>query len=142
MGGCSSAAELTAEELQEARTLVDELAAVAMIDLSTQDRACAAERLTPDELAVLRSDRSDPAPVANVVVDCVGEALIGRSVLRSQSGSLSDASLACAVDELDRSFVVELVSGAMAQEPPRVRAEIEVARALGVCLELDELLDQ
>lgn len=139
---CSSGEQLSPEQRVEAASIVEERAAVAMIDLSDEDRACAVDRLQPDDLVELRRDEPDVTAAADAVVSCVGPELIGASVLRSQAGTVSPASLDCAVRELDRPFVVELVAGAMAEEPPRIRTELEVARALGVCLGLEELLRQ
>lgn len=109
-----------------------------MIELSDEDRDCVVDELTPDDLEGLRSD--EVAPVADAVVSCVGDDRIGTSVLRSQIGEISEASLDCAVRELDRRFVVDLVAGAMNDASPRAQAEIEVARVFAVCLDLDELL--
>ena len=60
----------------------------------------------------------------------------------AKMGTEPAVNYACAADELDRRFIVDLVAGLMAESPPQVQAEIEVARALGLCLELDELLRQ
>lgn len=95
--------------------------------------------MTPDDLAGLQSERV--APIADAVVSCVGDQLIGASVLRSQTGEISEASLDCAVDELDRRFLVDLVAEAMSGTRSQVQADIEVARVLSVCLELSELLN-
>lgn len=140
--GCSSEEGLSAEDRLQAAVLVDERAALAMIELSEEDRSCAVDRLSPDDLEELEGEQPDLTTAAEAVVDCVGEDLIAASVLRSQAGAAAPASLDCAVGELGLQFVIELVAGAMAEEPPQVQAEIEVARALGVCLELDELLQQ
>lgn len=139
---CSSGSDLDAVQRSRAATLIDERAASAMIELSDEDRECAVDQLTVEVIDALELDDSDPRPVAVAVVDCVGESLIGASVLRSQTGSVDPVSLDCAVDELDRPFVVDLVAGAMEGQPPRAQAEIDVARALAVCLELDELLER
>lgn len=136
--GCSSAAQLSAEQRSEAQALVVDRAAVAAIELNDEDRDCVVDDLTPDDLADLRADRV--ASVAEAIVSCVGDETIGASVLRSQAGEISPASLDCAVNELDRRFVVDLVAGAMNGSQPQAQADIEVARVLGVCLELDELL--
>lgn len=109
-----------------------------MIELSDEDRDCVVDELTPADLDGARND--EVAPVADAVVSCVGDELIGASVLRAQTVGISEASLDCAVQELDRRFVVDLVAGAMNGAPPRAQAEIEVARVLAVCLDLDELL--
>jgi hypothetical protein len=138
--GCSSNDRLGEAERIEAAAIVDRRAALAMIELSDDDRSCALDRLSPEDLEEMQRDPPELASAAEAVVDCVGRELIGESVLRSQAGAVDPASVECAVDELDRRFVVELVAGSMAEKPPQVRAEIEVARALGVCLELDELL--
>jgi hypothetical protein len=140
--GCSADEDLGPEQRADAEAIIDQRAAVAMIELSDDDRSCAVDRLGPADLEGLQRDRPDLSAAAEAVVECVGPELIGASVLRSQVGSAEPASLDCAVRELDRRFVVELVTGAMADEPPQVRAELEVARALSVCLELDELLRQ
>lgn len=142
LAACSSDPRLGEADRATAGAIVDERAALAMIDLSDDDRSCAVAQISPDDLDELQRQRPDLTRAAEVVVDCVGQDLIGASVLRSQAGTADSASLDCAVNELDRRFVIELVAGAMADEPPQVRAEIEVARALGVCLELDELLRQ
>lgn len=139
---CSSGNGLDATQRSTAAALIDERAASAMIELSEEDRACAVDHLTLESIEALDTAGSDPRPVADAVVDCVGESLIAASVLRSQIGSVAPASLECAIDELDRTFVVDLVAGAMEGQPPKVQAEIEVARALAVCLELGELLDR
>ena len=118
--------------------LVVDRAASAMIELSDDDRDCVVDDITPDDLEGLRS--GEVASVADSVVSCVGDELIGASVLRSQTGAISEESLDCAVGELDRRFVVDLVAGAMNGTQPLVQAEIEVARVLGICLTLDELL--
>lgn len=136
--GCSSADELSDEQRVEAQALVVERAATAMIELSELDRDCVVDEMTPSDLEGLRTDVV--APVADSIVSCVGDDVIGASVLRSQAGEISDESLDCAVGELDRRFVVDLVAGAMNGSQPLVQAEIEVARVLGVCLELSELL--
>ncbi len=136
--GCSSSAELTADQRAEAQVLVVDRAASAMIELSDNDRDCVVDEMTPDDLEGLRVDQV--APVADAVVSCVGDELIGASVLRSQTGEISAPSLDCAVGELDRRFVVDLVAGAMNGTPPLVQAQIEVARVLAVCLSLEELL--
>lgn len=138
VAGCSSSAELNADQRQEAQLLVVDRASSAMIELSDEDRDCVVDELTPDDLEGLRSD--EVAPVADAVVSCVGDDRIGTSVLRSQIGEISEASLDCAVRELDRRFVVDLVAGAMNDASPRAQAEIEVARVFAVCLDLDELL--
>jgi hypothetical protein len=140
VAGCSSDPPLGEADRVTAAAILDERAALAMIELSDEDRSCAVGQISPDDLDEMQRDQPDLTRAAEVVVDCVGPELIGASVLRSQAGAAAPASLDCAVNELDRRFVIELVAGAMADEPPQVRAEIEVARALGVCLELDELL--
>lgn len=109
-----------------------------MIELSEQDRDCVVDAITPADLDGLRD--GDVAGVAGAVVSCVGDDLIGASVLRSQTGEISAASLDCAVSELDRRFLVDLVAGAMDGTQPQVQSEIEVARVLSICLELEELL--
>lgn len=145
LGGCSDDVALPEADLDEARRLVDDRAEAASIDLSEEDLTCAVERLTPADLEGLRGAAEQPdveavRGAAEAVVDCVGVDLIGASVLRSQAGAVSESSLECAVDELDRRFVVDLVAGSMVGSTPRVRAELEVARVLSICLELDELL--
>lgn len=136
--GCSSSGSLTAAEQAEAQLLVVERSAAAMIDLSDEDRDCVVDDISSSDLEGLRGD--DVSAVADAVVSCVGDELIGASVLRSQTGEISPESLDCAVGELDRRFVVDLVAGAMNGSQPLVQAEIEVARVLAICLELDELL--
>lgn len=136
--GCSASDSLTADEQSEAQQLIVERSAAAMIDLSDDDRDCVVDHISSSDLEGLRGD--DVGAVADAVVSCVGDELIGASVLRSQTGEISEKSLDCAVGELDRRFVVDLVAGAMNGAQPLVRAEIEVARVLAVCLELDELL--
>lgn len=140
--GCTPDERLGADDRTRAAALVDERAALAMIELSDEDRSCAVDRLSPEDLDELEGEQPDLTTAAKAVVECVGEDLIAASVLRSQAGAAGPASLDCAVEELDPQFVIDLVAGAMADEPPQVQAEIEVARALGVCLELDELLEQ
>lgn len=142
LGACSSGSDLDTAQQSRATALIDERAASAMIELSDEDRGCVVDQLTVEELDALELDDSDPLPVAAAVVDCVGESLIAASVLRSQTGSVDPASLDCAVDELDRAFVVDLVAGAMEGQRRRVQAEIDVARALAICLELGELLER
>jgi hypothetical protein len=137
---CSSGSGLDPEQRSTAAALIDERAVSAMIELSAEDRACAVDHLSVETIEELKAQDSDPRPVADAVVDCVGESLIAASVLRSQIGAVAPASLDCAIDELDRTFVVDLVAGAMEGEPPKVQAEIEVARVLAICLELGELL--
>ena len=136
--GCSSADDLNAEQRAEAQALVVERATLASIELSDVDRDCVVDEMTPSDLEGLRTDQV--TPVADAVVSCVGDELIGASVLRSQTGEVSQASLDCAVDELDRRFLVDLVAGAMNGTTSQVQAEIEVARVLSICLELDELI--
>lgn len=140
VAGCSSGDGLDTGQQIEASRIIEQRAAIAMIDLNEEDLSCAVDRLTVEDLGQLQRDLPDLIPAAEAVVSCVGPELIGASVLRSQAESVASASLECAVAEIDRRFVIELVAGAMAEEPPQVRTEIEVARALGVCLELDELL--
>ncbi len=140
--GCSGEAGLDDTQRADAETLVDGLATAAMIDLSAEDRICAGASMSVADLEALLAEPPDLTVAADAVVGCVGEEEIGASVLASQAGSVAPASLACAVGELDRRFIVDLVAGLMADAPPQVLVEIEVARALGVCLELDELLDQ
>ena len=142
LAACSSGNELDPQQRSAAVVLIDERAAQAMIELSEDDRACAVEQLTVEALTALEGEGGDVRPLADAVVDCVGESLIAASVLRSQVGSVTDESLDCAVDELDGTFVVDLVAGAMDGAPPKVQAEIEVARALALCLELGELLER
>lgn len=136
--GCSSSPSLTAEDRAEAQLLVVQRSSDAMIELNDADRDCVVDALTVGELAGLRED--DLGPVADAVVTCVGIDLIGASVLGQQSGEMSAESLDCAVDELGRPFVVDLVEAAMSDRLQAVQADIAVARALAVCLELDELL--
>jgi len=140
--GCSSDDTLSTAQRVDAAALIDERSAIAMIELSEDDLDCAVSQVSPDQLDGFGLAPPVWDPAAEAVVSCVGEELIGASVLRSQAGSVAATSLDCAVSELDRRVIVELVAGAMAQEPSPARAEIEVARALGVCLELGELLDQ
>ncbi len=142
LAACSSGSELDAEQRASAAALVDGYAARAMIDLSEEDRTCTVDQLTVETLGALDDEGSGILPLADAVVDCVGESLIGASVLQSQIGSVATDSLDCAVGELDRTFVVDLVAGAMDGRPPRAKAEIEVARALALCLELSELLER
>ena len=139
---CSSDVALSADQRADAASIIDQRVAQAMIELSERDRECVLDRLEPDDLVVLQA--ADPVlePAAAAVVDCVGSELIGSALLHSQVGAVSTESLDCAVGELDGEFVVELVAGAMDDRPPQATAEVAVARALGVCLELDELLDQ
>lgn len=136
--GCSSADALGATQRAEAQTLVIERASIAMIDLSDEDRDCVVDEITPLDLDRLRN--GEVGEVADAVVSCLGDDLIGASVLGSQVGEISEASLDCAVSELDRRFLVDLVAGAMNGTQPQVQSEIEVARVLSVCLELEELL--
>lgn len=138
LAGCSSSASLDSEERAQAETLVIERAGQASLELSDEDRNCVLDRMEPTDLEGLLVD--DVRPVADAIVSCVGESLIGASLLRGPAGQISEESLACAVDELDRKFVVDLVAGAMNGTQPLVQAEIEVARVLAVCLELEELL--
>ena len=140
--GCSAGSDLDPTQRAEAETLIDELATTGMIELSDEDRTCAAGAVSIAEFEALRADPPELQAAAEAVVACVGENVIGASVLESQAGSVSPTSLECAVDELDRRFIVDLVAGLMAETPPQVQAEIEVARALSLCLELDELLRQ
>ncbi len=140
--GCSADDGLDSAQRAEAETLIDQLAATGMIELSDEDRTCAAGAVNIADLEGLRAEPPELQAAAEAVVECVGENVIGASVLESQAGSVSPTSLECAVDELDRRFIVDLVAGLMAEAPPQVQAEIEVARALGLCLELDELLRQ
>jgi len=135
--GCSSADDLDADQRIEAQVLVVERTMRAMIELSDEDRDCVVDGITPTDLEALRNGEVDA--VADAVVSCVGDELIGASVLRSQAGEVSSSSLDCAVGELDRRFLVDLVAGAMNRIQPQVQSEIEVARVLSVCLELDEL---
>jgi len=138
VAGCSSGDELDAAQRGEAQVLVVERATSAMIELADEDRDCVVDELTPTDLDGLRRDQV--VPVADAVVSCVGDELIGASVLRSQAGEISQESLDCAVGELDRRFLVDLVAGAMNGVQPQAKAEIEVARVLSLCLKLDELL--
>ena len=86
----------------------------ASIDLSEDDLDCVVDRMSPEDLDRVGAEQFET--VAEHVVSCVGRDLIGRSILRSQAGEIRDASLACAVAELDRRFVVDLVAGAMGGE--------------------------
>ena len=135
---CSSGEALNTDQRAEAQLLITERAELALIELSDDDRACVVDDLTPTTLEGLRNDQVEP--VADAVVSCVGDELIGASVLRSQTGEISPASLDCAVGELDRRFLVDLVAGAMNGTQPQTQSEIEVARVLAICLDLDELL--
>lgn len=142
MGGtlvsCSDDPDLSQEQRSVALELVAERSMDAAIDLSNDDLFCVVDAMGPADLQQLETGYVDQ--VADLVVSCVGSELLGRSVLRSQAGEISDPSLDCAVAELDRRFVVDLVAGAMVDEVPRARVEIEVARVLSLCLQLDELL--
>lgn len=138
LAGCSSSTDLTAEQRQQALVLVVDRASLAMIELSDDDRDCVVDALTREGFVAAQADQL--GPLAEAVVSCVGDDRIGESVLRSQMGGLSQASLECAVRELDRRFVVDLVDGAMSGASPRAQAEIEVARVSAICLDLDELL--
>lgn len=136
--GCSSAGELDATQRAEAQTLVIERATLAMIDLNDEDRDCVVDEITPVGLEALRNGQVDE--VADAVVSCLGDDLIGASLLRSQTGEISQASLDCAASELDRRYLVDLVAEGMNGTQPQVQSEIEVARVLSLCLELEELL--
>lgn len=138
MMGCSVAPTLSAEQRTEADQLVAERSVVAMIELSEQDRGCVVDQMAPVDLEALRGGEAQT--VAELVVSCVGQELIGTSVLQSQIGEISPQSLECAVSELDRAFVVDLVAGSMTERVPRAPVEIELARVLSLCLELEELL--
>lgn len=142
LAACSSAGDLDAQQRATAAELVDRHAARAMIELSEDDRTCAVGQLSAQTVGALDTEGADLRPLADAVVGCVGESLIAASVLRSQIGSVDSESLDCAVAELDRTFVVDLVAGEMDDSPLRAKAEIEVARALALCLDLDELLDR
>lgn len=136
--GCASSASLSPDQRVQAEGLVVERAAQASVELSEEDRDCVVDAMEPTDLDGLLDDQV--RPVAEALVGCVGDDLIGASLLRAPAGEISEASLACAVDELDQRFVVDLVAGAMTGTQPLVQAEIELARVLAVCLELDELL--
>jgi len=138
VAGCSDATDLSVDERASALEMVEQRSMDAAIDLSVDDLDCVVDQMGRNDLASLEAGRVER--VADLVVSCVGEDLIGRSVLRSQAGEIGDESLTCAVEELDRRFVVDLVAGAMSADVPRARVEIEIARVLSVCLELDELL--
>ncbi len=140
--GCSADDGLDTAQRTEAENLIDQFATTGMIELSDDDRTCAAGAMSSADLEALRAEPPELQSAAEAVVECVGENVIGASVLESQAGSVSPTSLECAVDELDRRFIVDLVAGLMAEAPPQAQAEIEVARALSLCLDLDELLRQ
>ena len=110
----------------------------ASIDLSEDDLQCVVDRMSPEDLDLASSGQF--GTIADHVVSCVGSDLIGQSILRSQADEIGAESLACAVAELDRRFVVDLVAGAMSGDVESARSEIEVARVLSTCLTLDELL--
>jgi len=81
--------------------------------------------------------------LAAAIVECAGSDVIARSALASAVDGASEASIECAAKELDPALLRSLLAAnMMAEVQTDSLVELDIATALSLCLNPEELLDR
>ncbi len=150
--GCGGEESRLSEELvAPISVLVAEQASSAGVDLGPADAECAARRLGDDEAVALTDamaadlavDADLATRLAAAILDCVDSDLLARSALAPFTSGVGEASVACTADELDDELLGAMIAANLRGVPmPSAQVELQVATALALCLEPDELLNR
>ncbi len=151
LASCGSQSDRLSEELVDStRGLVADRAAAASVNLGDADAECVARRLTDEQANALARAIDDPglsvdlaATVARAVLDCVDADRLIRSATASFTEGASEASIDCIASKLNSELTESLIAANLEGVGlPAAQVELELATALGLCLEPDELLDR
>lgn len=151
VGSCTSESDRLSEELVPSTTgLVIDRAGAASVDLGDGDAECVARHLTDEQANDLATAVDEPglsaglaATVSRAVLDCVDPDQLIRSATAAFTVGVSEASVDCVAGKLNRELTEALIAANLEGVGlPAAQVELEVATALGLCLEPDELLDR
>ncbi|MEZ5228370.1 MAG: hypothetical protein R2710_17365 [Acidimicrobiales bacterium] len=149
--GCSSDTDRLSEELvASTSSLVLDRAAAASVDLGESDAECVARRLTDEQANRLARAIDDPgleedlaSTLAGFVLACVDPDQLTRSAIMPFAQGASDESVECITGRLNEDLIESLIeANLLGVGLPAAQVELELATALGLCLEPDELLNR
>lgn len=149
--GCTDDTDRLSEELRGPTIeLLADRTAGASLDVTDDGLDCAARRLTDEQANAIAAARDAPelspelaVAVSSAVLDCVDVDVLTRSAVGLFVIGASETSIDCVVGELNAVLTESLVAAGLAgDELPAAQVELELATALGMCLEADELLDR
>ncbi len=130
--------------------LVADRAAAASVDLGEADAECVARRLTDEQANALASAIDDPGlssdlskTLSHAILDCVDADRLIRSASAPFTIGASEASIDCVAGKLNAALTERLIAANLEGIGlPAAHVELELASALGLCLEPEELLDR
>ncbi len=149
--GCSSDTDQLSESLVEStQAMVATRVSAASVDLGPTDAECVARRMTDDEANELAQSIDEPGlsselsmTMARGVLACVdGDELI-RSASAPFTAGASEESADCVAGALSAQLTEALIAANLEGVGlPAAQVELELATALGLCLDPNELLDR
>ncbi len=130
--------------------LVSTRAAAASVDLGSGDAECVARRLTDEQANDLARSIDEPgltvelsSTLAQAVLDCVDADQLIRSATEPFATGATEAEVDCIAGRLNAELTESLIAANLAGSGlPAAQVELEVAAALGLCLDPEELLDR
>ncbi len=149
--GCSSDTDQLSENLVEStQAMVATRVSAASVDLGPSDAECVARRMTDDEANELARSIDEPGlsselsmTMARGVLACVDADELIRSASAPFTAGTSEESADCVAGALNAQLTEALIAANLEGVGlPAAQVELELATALGLCLDPNELLDR